>query len=112
MISIDFFRKGESISLNMSGHAGYSSHGSDIVCAAVSGIFYALLGYLANEDSGLKVKRLAPGDVCISCPERYASAMRLAYIGFLQIALTYPGSASVSESVWNAGASAPIRTAV
>ena len=112
MISIDFSRTGESISLKMSGHAGYSTCGSDIVCAAVSGIFYALVGYLANEDSGLEVKRLAPGDVFILCPEKYASAMRLSYIGFLQIAMTYPGSASVSESVWNARASAPIRTAI
>ena len=112
MISISFFRAGGNITLKMSGHAGYSMGGADIVCAAVSGIFYALLGYLANEEEGLEVKKIASGDVEISCPERYASAMRLAYIGFLQIALTYKGTVTVSETVWHGRVAEPIRTAI
>ncbi len=102
MINIDFCREGGKISLKMQGHAGYiSATGGDIVCAAVSGIFYALLGFLSSERSGLRVGKLAPGDVDISCSEEYGSAMKQAYIGFLQMATTYPGTAEVCESVWN-----------
>ena len=101
MINIDFYREGEKISLTMQGHAGYATTGGDIVCAAVSGIFYALLGFLSTEKSGLRVGKLAPGDVAISCSEAYNSAMKQAYIGFLQMATTYPGTAEISETVWN-----------
>lgn len=101
MINIDFCREGGKISLKMQGHAGYATTGGDIVCAAVSGIFYALLGFLSTERSGLRVGRIAPGDVDISCSEEYGSAMKQAYIGFLQMATTYPGTAEVCETVWN-----------
>ena len=111
MISIEFSRDDGNISLKMRGHAGYSKSGDDIVCAAVSGIFYALLGFLANEKSGLCVSSLTPGNVEIACAERYSSSMRLAYIGFLQIAMSYPGTARVFESVWGNEANSPIYTA-
>ena len=112
MIKIDFSRKRDKISLEMKGHAGYSGGGADIVCAAVSGIFYALLGFLANEESGLEVGAIASGDVEIECADEYESAMKQAYIGFLQIAMTYPGTALVSESVWGASVCAPAHAAL
>jgi len=113
MIKIDFSRKANRISLEMKGHAGYNAGGgADIVCAAVSGIFYALLGFLANEESGLSVGSIASGDVEIECAEGYESAMKQAYIGFLQIAMSYPGTAVVSESVWGARAPCQTRQAV
>ena len=112
MINIDFSQSRGNIALKMQGHAGYSNGGDDIVCAAVSGIFYALLGFLANERSGLSVRSLTPGNVEILCPKEYSSAMRQAYIGFLQIAMTYPGTARVFESVWGTSVSEPIMTAV
>ncbi len=112
MIDIDFSRSGDVLNLKMRGHAGYRSAGTDIVCAAVSGIFYALLGFLANEDSGLRIGSVESGNVDVSCSERYSSYMRLAYIGFLQIALSYPGTARVSETVWQARVSDPARAAI
>lgn len=108
MIDIEFSRGGGMLSLKMRGHAGYSDTGADIVCAAVSGIFYALLGFLANEDSGLRIGSVESGNVDISCLEQYSSYMRLAYIGFLQIALSYPGTARVRETVWHSRASDPV----
>ena len=111
MIDIDFSQSGERLSLKMRGHAGYSDAGTDIVCAAVSGIFYALLGFLANEESGLRVGSVESGNVDISCSEQYSSYMRLAYIGFLQIALSYPGTARVSETVWHSRVSDPVHAA-
>jgi uncharacterized protein YsxB (DUF464 family) len=112
MINIEFSRAEGNISLKMRGHAGYSPSGDDIVCAAVSGIFYALLGFLANESSGLSVRSLTPGNVEIACAEKFSPSMRLAYIGFLQIAMSYPGTARVFESVWGGGANSPIHTAI
>lgn len=104
MIKIDFSRDSGRIRLKMQGHAG-----SDIVCAGTSGIFYALLGYLANEKkSELRVGKVASGDVEISCAEDYSHAMRLCYIGFLQIAMTYHGTLAVSESVWHSAVGSPI----
>lgn len=105
MIKIDFSRDSGRIRLKMQGHAG-----SDVVCAGASGIFYALLGYLANEKkSELRVGKVASGDVEISCSEDYSHAMRLSYIGFLQIAMSYKDTAIVSESVWNSSVASPIR---
>ncbi|MBR3879520.1 MAG: ribosomal-processing cysteine protease Prp [Clostridia bacterium] len=113
MINIEFSRAEGNISLKMRGHAGYSREGEDIVCAAVSGIFYALLGFLANEESaGLSVSSLASGNVEIACAERFSSSMRLAYIGFLQIAMSYPGTARVFETVWGGEIKAPVNTAI
>ncbi len=108
MIRAEFLPSGGRISLKMSGHAGYSRSGGDIVCAAVSGIFYALIGYLANEGADLSINRLSGGDVDIDCSASGAPAMRLAYIGFLQIALSYPGTVDVCESVWGGTLGVPL----
>ena len=108
MINIEFSRTGESLSLKMCGHAGYSESGSDIVCAAVSGIFYALIGYLANESQGLSIGRISSGEAEISCLPDGEQAMKLAYIGFLQIGLSYPGTVKIRESVWNRRVSTPV----
>lgn len=107
MIDIEFSRKGDALSLTMRGHAGYSASGSDIVCAAVSGIFYALIGYLANECRDLHVGRISSGVADIGCSIDGESAMKLAYIGFLQIGLSYPGTLKIRESVWNRRLNAP-----
>lgn len=100
MINAEFSRINDRLSLKINGHAGYSEGGEDIVCAAVSGIFYALLGYVANECKGLSVKRLSPGDAFIECGIDGEEAMKQACIGFLQIALTYPGTLRVDDSIW------------
>lgn len=45
MIRVDVKRVGERAEVSITGHAGYAPAGSDIVCAGVSSLFYAL----ANE---------------------------------------------------------------
>ena len=43
-----YWRKGGRHHLHISGHAGYAAPGEDIVCAGISAIGYALMGYLRN----------------------------------------------------------------
>ena len=52
MISVTVTRKDDSIrEITVSGHAGYATHGKDVVCAAVSSIAQtALLGLMRYED--------------------------------------------------------------
>ena len=46
MIRAYFTEDRDEVELAIDGHAGYAEHGSDIVCAACSGITYALLAFL------------------------------------------------------------------
>ena len=101
MIRANFSRGETGLHLVLCGHAGYSGSGGDIVCAAVSGIFYALLGYLANCGVGLKINRLGSGIADVECGPCGEEAMKLCCIGLLQIALTYPGTVSVDSAIWN-----------
>lgn len=78
--------------MSIYGHAGYAEAGKDIVCAGVSAIGYALLGFLRNTDcKGLRVITDS-GNLAVSCKggERVSAAFEMAYIGLLQIAQKYP----------------------
>ena len=102
MISARFYRSGEdNLRLTVSGHAGYSDGGDDIVCAAVSGIFYALSGYLANFGGGIRIISIDSGFADIECSHAGEEAMKQACIGLLQMQATYPDFVSVDNSVWN-----------
>lgn len=52
MIQITKTRDQKKIILTFSGHAGYAEQGKDIVCSAVSALYYALISG-TNEDEGL-----------------------------------------------------------
>ncbi len=108
MISAEFSRNKEGYSLRMSGHAGSPSEGGSIVCAAVSGMFYALLGYIINECRSVKINEVRSGSADIECSPDGESAMKLTYIGLLQIAATFPESISVKESVWSLKVNRPL----
>ncbi len=100
MIRAEFSYKEDALCLKMKGHACYGESGADIVCAAVSGIFYALIGYVKNECGELKINALSSGEADIECSFDARAAMKLAYIGFLQIALTYPGTIELTDGIW------------
>lgn len=112
MIRADFSRDESGLRLRLLGHAGYSSSGGDIVCAAVSGIFYALLGYLKNSSCTLKVNALGSGHADLECGPEGEEAMKLCCIGLLQIALTYPGTVSVDGDAWQWKIGIPSSTVV
>ncbi len=100
MIEADLSRCDGKFSLTVSGHAGYSDSGDDIVCAAVSGIVYALAGYLLNECEGAVIGALRSGLASFECGDGGEAAMRMAYIGLLQLALTYPEFVCVRCNAW------------
>ena len=102
MIRADFTRKDGRFRLILSGHAGYSEGGADSVCAAVSGLFYALVGYLSNvKKEGLVIRSMASGSGDVECSEEGEEAMKLAFIGLLQIALGYPDHLSVNNRAFS-----------
>lgn len=91
MVNGSMTAKGGEYCLQLSGHAT----GSTQVCAAISGIVYALAGWVQNYrvhqnrppeillESGETVIR-AWGNVCVG------TAFELAEVGLLQIAKAYP----------------------
>ena len=100
MTEVYYYRDKESHELYINGHAGYDDAGRDIVCAAVSSLGWALIGFLENSandtsdyahltDSG----RLAISSV--SAPDVDA-AFKLTVIGLMQIAKKYPDFVRVS----------------
>ena len=64
MITVTLNRKAETLSLCVTGHAGFASMGQDIVCAAASMLAYALSSRL--DDMGRLTRReMEPGRVRI-----------------------------------------------
>lgn len=94
MIRAKYQTDGEQHGLTLVGHADYSDAGRDIVCAAVSSIVYALLGWMENnsEDIAWNDTSVASGDVMIRCEggARTGAAFDMAAIGLEQIAMKYP----------------------
>lgn len=73
--------------------AGGHAEGSPQVCAAISGLLYALAGYVENE-KGIRVldRRIGSGDFSISFQggERAEAVYDMAVIGLLQIEKSSP----------------------
>lgn len=92
MIRVNYLREGDRYRLSVQGHAGYSDHGNDIVCAGVSAISYALLGYLHHAGCDIAEAQADSGNLMISCrgDEMTAGAFEMAMVGYLQIAKKYP----------------------
>lgn len=103
MTSIEYSRNEQRHELSIIGHACYDMEGRDIVCSAISGIAYALLGFLANNasetsdyasqtDSGALLIRSLAGD------EKIDAAFEMAVIGLAQIAKDYPDYVQIQIS--------------
>lgn len=94
MISVYYARDGDAHELTISGHAGYAEHGHDIVCAGVSALAFALLGYLEeyeDEVEELDGPIVENGSVYISCKgnENIATAFQVVVGGLKQISNSY-----------------------
>ena len=76
------------------GHANYAEYGKDIVCAGVSAIVQALIGWC--EDNYETVNCIGidsqAGEVIVSCDggKDVAAVFRMASIGLEQLAYSYP----------------------
>lgn len=95
-----YFRGDDGHELYIYGHAGYDDVGKDIVCAAVSSLGWALIGYLENSanDTSDYAHLTDSGRLAISArssPEVDA-AFRMTLIGLMQIAKKYPNNVRVS----------------
>lgn len=99
MICAEFEKNDVGFTLKMRGHADSNVSGN-LVCAAASGIFYALIGYLANECDGVNIRSLDPGDAFVECGGDGEDAMKQACIGLIQLAVTYPESIEVKSLAW------------
>lgn len=84
----------DSLMLRVSGHAGYAERGKDIICAGVTAIVFALLGYLVNIDGTLQYEtEESTGYVCIvsnSVDKRVESAFEMALVGLMQLEREHP----------------------
>lgn len=102
MITVDYKSDGITHNVEMKGHACYSDKGDDIVCAAVSGILYALLGWLENnpEDVNAIDMDIKSGNAYIFCSggEKTSAAFQMAIIGWEQIANEYPDHVVINQS--------------
>ena len=102
MIKARFYRDGESLRMTIDGHAGYGRLGNDIVCAAVSGIFYALMGYLRSfKRDMINIRAVEYGHTDIICDSECEEALKLACMGIFEVALTYPDHVKVENELWN-----------
>jgi uncharacterized protein YsxB (DUF464 family) len=99
MVQVSFYADGGHYRLKLDGHAGYNP-GNDIVCAAVSSLVFALLGYLANATEHITDRtgiKCAPGsvDIDVTGDDMLLPAFETAYIGLSQIADKYPDNVNV-----------------
>lgn len=98
MTSVYAERDGRRCILCAQGHAT----GSPEVCAAVSGILYALAGYLTNaqEARGLELRHytMESGDVLLDFnrDDGAVAAFEMAVIGLKQVEKAYPEYLSIS----------------
>lgn len=97
-----YYNRGEGEhELTINGHAGYAEYGKDIVCAGVSAIAFALLGWLENnqeEITQLDELMVEDGQVYIACAgsDNVNVAFQVALMGFIQIAREHPEYVTIS----------------
>ncbi len=103
MIDVNIFRNEKGgIRLDISGHASHDDENADIVCAAVSSVFYSLSGYLYNFcKENLKIHALTNGHADIECGFDGEEAMKMAFLGIWQLALSYPQHLHVKNRAFN-----------
>lgn len=92
MIRVNYLREGNHHKLSVTGHAGYATHGDDIVCAGVSAISFALLGYLNHAGCDISEARADSGDLLLDVEgdKLTTGAFDMAMVGYLQISRKYP----------------------
>jgi uncharacterized protein YsxB (DUF464 family) len=97
MIDITF--RPETMELTVSGHANYGKKGKDIVCSAVSALFYTLYESLTESEEMLHTEAVfsdveGEGYICCHPKEEYRGNVELIYWtilnGLQMVADNYP----------------------
>lgn len=94
MIRAVYTAEGNTHTLTVLGHANYDKYGKDIVCAGVSALVQALIGWIENNPYCAECVSIddKSGEVIISCEgeQDVAAVFYLTAIGVEQIAENYP----------------------
>ncbi len=93
MIEITYGSR-EPPSLTIRGHSGYSTHGTDIVCASVSVLFLTLVNSLNEYTNDFIQARTDPGDGALiwrgSCSKSARLLLDSCLLGLRAVAEQYP----------------------
>ena len=100
MIRIAYETDGAGHELSIEGHAGYAEEGHDVVCAGVSALAQALLGWIYKYDQHIRQidgPVIHKGHLWVRCEgnKHIKSAFQMAMVGFEQIAGAYPAYVEV-----------------
>lgn len=94
MIKARYTAEGNTHTLTVLGHANYDKYGKDIVCAGVSALVQALIGWVENNLYCADCVSIddKSGEVIIACQgeEDVAAVFYMTAIGVEQIAENYP----------------------
>lgn len=88
---------GNTHTLSVSGHAGYDEYGKDIVCAGVSALVQALIGWAENNPHTVSHIYVDDGDVLITCKggEDVSAVFYMTAIGLKGMANSYPAHVEI-----------------
>lgn len=93
MITITYGSR-EPPSISIKGHSGYSTEGTDIVCAAVSVLFQTLVNSLTEYTKDLVSVRSEPGDSALiwrgQCSDKARLLLDSCLLGLRDVAEQYP----------------------
>ena len=97
MIQAKYTAEGNVHTLAVNGHARYAEYGKDIVCAGVSSLVQALIGYAENHPHIIECISIEDGDVLISCNggTEIAAVFYMTAIGLEQISNQYPAHVQI-----------------
>lgn len=102
MICAKFYKDGERLRATVSGHAEYCEIGGDIVCSAISGMVYSIIGYMINlRNEQIEIYSMESGLVDFSISSECEELLALICMGFIQIEMTYHPFVSVENLIWN-----------
>lgn len=99
MIKARYIAEGNTHTLTVLGHANYAEYGKDIVCAGVSALIQALIGWAENNPHVIECVSVddKSGEVIIECQgdEDVAAVFYMTAIGVEQIAEAYPNHVDI-----------------
>ena len=103
MISAKYTIERDKHTLVVAGHARYAEYGKDIVCAGVSALVQALIGWVDNSDCTNECvsRDDINNEVVVSCvgDKAVEAAFSMTYIGLEQIANIYPNHLQVDKDI-------------
>lgn len=100
MVRATYTAENNTHTLIATGHANYAEYGKDIVCAGVSSLIQALMGWIEENHhraDNINVERLGE-EIVISCEggDDIAAVFQVVTMGLVQIADSYPNHVQIN----------------